>query len=100
MGVVHPHADNPQMPASNVGKTSLLKAKFLHLKSWINNREPPDQTELTYTRYTHRRLWAGYKKQNDKYMPFVRNMLIMKHVHHLSSEMEGKNPTICLNAYL
>ena len=30
-------------------------------------------------------------------MPFVRNMLIMKHVHHLSTEMEGKKPTICLN---
>ena len=25
-------------------------------------------------------------------MPFVRNMLIMKHVHHLSTEKEGKKP--------
>ena len=46
---------------------------------------------------------SGYdikKKQNDKYMPFVRNMLIVKHVHHLSIEMECKKCTICLNAYL
>ena len=30
-----PYADEPpHMPASNVRKTSLFEAKFLHLKSW------------------------------------------------------------------
>ena len=28
------------------------------------------------------------------------NILIMKHVHYLSTEKEGKNPKLCLNAYL
>ena len=32
-----PFAETPHMPASNVGKASLSKAKFLHLKSWKNN---------------------------------------------------------------
>ena len=34
---------------------------------------------------------AGHK--NDKYMSFEMNMLIIYHVHHLSTEMEGKKPT-------
>ena len=33
-------------------------------------------------------------------MSFVRNMLIIKHVHHLSTDMEGKKYTIILNAYI
>ena len=31
-------------------------------------------------------------KQNDKYKPFVINMLIMNYVHHPSIEMEGTKP--------
>ena len=39
-----PYAYNLHMPATNVGKTSLFKVKFLHLKSWKIIREPPDCT--------------------------------------------------------
>ena len=40
--------------------------------------------------------WDGHiaksvKNQNDKYMSSEMNMLIMYSVHHLSTEMEGKN---------
>ena len=33
------------------------------------------------------------KIQSNKYMSFVMNILIMYHVHHLSTEIEGKNLT-------
>ena len=69
----------------------LFKAEFLHLKSWKIIREPPDHTGNEPTLdIPIGGLWAGHKKQNGAYMPFVRNMLIMKHVHHLSTEKEGK----------
>ena len=34
---------------------------------------------------------SGQDIKNDKDMPFVGYMLIMKHIHHLSTDMEGKN---------
>ena len=67
-----PYADNPHMPASIVGKTSLFKAKFLHLKGW-KHREPPDHTGNEPSLDIP---MGGYgqdikKNQNDKYMPFA-----------------------------
>ena len=48
--------------------------------------------EWPHTRYTQRRLWAEpLQCKNDKYMPFVINMVIMQQVHHLSSEKEGES---------
>ena len=41
--IFDPYADNPHMHASNVGKTSLFKAEFLHLKS-CKNKESSDHT--------------------------------------------------------
>ena len=39
-------------------------------------------------------------KNTDKYMSFEINMLIMYHVHHLSTEMKDKNLQKCLKAHL
>ena len=41
----------------------------------------------------------GIKIQNDKYIPFVMNMVIMCHVHPLSTEIERKTYKQCLKAY-
>ena len=83
----------PHMPAMNVGKTAPFKVKLLHLKSWKIIREPPDHTanELRLDILIGDSGQDIKILQNDKYMAFVRNMLIMKHVHHLSTEMERKN---------
>ena len=40
------------------------------------------------------------RKQNDKYMPFVINTLIMSYVHHPITEIEGKKIQKCPNAHL
>ena len=69
----------------------LFKAKFLHLKSWKIIREPLDCTGNEPTLdITIGGSGQDIKKQYDKYMPFVRNMLIIKHLHHLSTEKAGK----------
>ena len=95
-----PMLTTPRMPATNVGKASLFNAKFLHLKSWKIIREPPDHIGNEPTPdIPIGGSGQDIKIQNDKYMPFVRNMLIVKHVYHLSTEMEGKKPTIYLNVY-
>ena len=72
------HIDTPmltmsRMPATNVGKTSLLKAKFLHPKSWKIIREPPDHTwnETTPDIPIGGSGQDIRKIQNDKYMQFV-----------------------------
>ena len=84
-----PIPDNPSIPASKEGKVSMFKAKFLHLKSWKIIREPSDHTRNEPTPDIPIG-GSGQVVKKDKYMPFVRNMLIMKYVHHLSTEMEGK----------
>ena len=45
-----------------------------------------------YWIYTQEAL-GRHKKQNDKYMSFEMNMLIIYHVHYLGTEMEVKKPT-------
>ena len=82
----------PLMPASKVGSRNIpFKVKFLHQKNWKIIREPPDHTGNEPTLDIPMRPWAGHKKQKGKYMPFVRNMLIMKHVHYLNTEKKDKN---------
>ena len=66
-----------------------FKASYLHLKELEKYiREPSDHTRSRPTPG----IYMGdcgqkIQIQNDKYMPFVMNMVIMCHVHHLSTEI-------------
>ena len=70
-------------------KKSLLKANFLHLKVLEIVREHPDHTG---SESNHRKLWDIIKTNiNAEYMLPVMNIVIMYHVHQLSTQMEGKS---------
>ena len=64
-------------------------------------REPPDHTgnELTPD-IPIEGSGQDIKKIKWQIHAICENMLIMKHVPHLSMEKEGKKTKICLNAYL
>ena len=54
-------------------------------------RDSPGHTGNEVTLDIHKR-YSGkdIEIQNNKYMPFVMNILSICHVHHLRTEMEGK----------
>ena len=91
---------NPYVPASKWSKDTLFRVKFLYLKSWKNERTSRLHQEWIHTGYTYRRLWAGHKKVKWQKHAICENMLIMKHVHCISTEMKDKKSTISLNAHL
>ena len=76
----------------------LFKANFLHLKDlektvnepsdFIGNEPTPD-IHIEDSR-------QDIKIQKDTYMSFEMNILIMYHVHHISTEKDGK----CLIVHL
>ena len=75
-------------------KLSLFKTNFLHLKELEYIEEPPELTWNEPTPDIHiEHSGQDIKIQHEKYMPCLMNMLMMFHVHHLSTGMDVRKPT-------
>ena len=94
---VYEHRGNPDIPQiletclllRKVGKT-LFKPKFLHLGTGKNIREPPDCTGNEPTPDIPIGGFGQDIKKKWQIHAICENMLIMKHVSHLSTDKEGK----------
>ena len=77
-----------------------LKPTFLNLKELEIAREPPDH--MQNETISDIPIGGSEKaiKINKKYISFEMNMMIMYHVHLLSTEMRAKNLQKCLKTHL